>query len=348
MRVDLRGTQPMGRSVRAAPRADRRQALLLALAALLWLVFACSPGGSGGGPEAPIVSIDQLSPAASGSARLSLVASTSIVGDVLANVGGSDVDLRILIPAGGDPHGFTPAPADLRALQGAGAVFVSGLGLEQAILPELAAGGVPIVSISEGIQALAFGPDGVESAATAYAADAELDPHVWMDPNNVILWAQNAAEALSRLDPEHGPNYQSRASAYIDDLRHLDSWIRDQTQRLAPERRKMVTDHYALGYYAQRYGFQVVGAIVPAASSMAEPSPRSLAALQDQIRQFQVPAIFVEHDAQPSSYESLAQDVGAEIVPLYIGALTAPDGPASTYIDLMRTDTQRIVEALSK
>lgn len=322
---------------------------LVLLGALLLVAAGCSLQRGGPGSSVPIVAIDQLNAGGFDDGRLSVVASTSIVGDVLANIGGTDIDLRVMVPAGRDPHGFAPAPEDLRAVQQAQIVFVSGLGLEQAMLPDLAAAGsAPFVSISEGVQPLALGPDGLESASTASGSGTTLDPHVWMDPTRVERWAQNAADALSRLDPKRAPEYEKRASAYIDELRDLDRWIREQTQRLKPDERTLVTDHYALGYYAQRYGFQVVGAIVPSASSVAEPAPRDLAALQDQIRQLRVPAIFVESELRPSSFDSLAHDMGVQIVPIYVGALTSADGPASTYLDLMRTDTQRIVEALSR
>jgi ABC-type Zn uptake system ZnuABC Zn-binding protein ZnuA len=346
-------TRQVGRPARrgrVGPVPRVRLACRFALLGALWLTTAgCSLAPADPGSSVPLVAIDRLSSATLGDQRLAVVATTSIVGDVLSNVGGADIDLRVMVPAGGDPHEFAPAPADLRSVQRAQVVFVSGLGLEQAILPDLAAAGnARLVSISEGIEPLAFGQDAGESSRVQAGAVAATDPHVWMDPANVERWAQNAADALSRLDPASGPEYQERASAYIDRLRELDRWIGEQTQQLDPSQRLLVTDHYTLGYYAQRYQFQVVGAIIPSASSMAEPAPRALADLQDKIRNLSVPAIFVENDLHPASFDTLANDVGAEIVPIYVGALTSATGPAPTYLDLMRTDTRRIVEALSK
>lgn len=315
---------------------------------LLALASACAAGGDAGASAdvvSPIAALGSVTPGG----RIHVVASTSVVGDVVANVAGPDVDVLVLVPPGTDPHGFTLAPRDLQAVGQSQAVLISGFGLEQAILPDLAAASnAPIVSISEGIEPLVFGFGGQEARAqTSQPVDAQADPHVWMDPTNVQRWARNAAEVLSRLDPENKGAYQQRASSYIDRLTALDRWIQEQVRALPSASRLLVTDHYALGYFANRYQFVILGAIVPAASSMAEPVPQDLAELERKMMAQGAPAIFVESGPHPAAVDSVANDTGANVVGVYIGSLSPASGPAPTYLQMMKLDTERILEALT-
>jgi ABC-type Zn uptake system ZnuABC Zn-binding protein ZnuA len=203
-----------------------------------------------------------------------------------------------------------------------------------------------MLSVSEGIEGLEFGLEDDEEHDDQAEHQHDVDPHVWMDPTRVVVWTQNIAQALGRLDPEHAGHYQANADQYSEQLLELDSWIHTQINALPSERRVLVTDHDNLGYFAERYDMQLVGAIVPAYSAVAEPSARELAELQDTIRALGVPAVFVGTTVNPTLAEQIASDLGIQVVPIYTGSLSEADGPASSYLQFMRYDVDVIVEAL--
>jgi ABC-type Zn uptake system ZnuABC Zn-binding protein ZnuA len=173
-----------------------------------------------------------------------------------------------------------------------------------------------------------------------------VDPHVWFDPTNVMVWVDNIQETLTRLDPANEDRYQENAQTYRDQLDELDSWIRDQVSQIPEENRYMVTDHTVFGYFAEEYGFNQVGAVIPAATTEAEPSGKHLAELSDTIHEYDVKAIFVGIDFDPNLSQRIAEDTGVKLVQLYFGSLTKADGPAGTYIEFMRYNVEAIVEAL--
>lgn len=281
--------------------------------------------------------------ATEGGGRLKVVASTTIVGDVVAQVGGDRIELTVLFPPGADPHTFEPRPQDMAAISQAEVIVLNGLGLEEALEPVLETNATGlIVHASEGIEPLAFEGEG-EGNEHDHAGG---DPHTWTDPNNVILWTENIAAALSQADPAHAAEYQANAEAYIAELRGLDAWIRAQAAQVPAERRKLVTDHLIFGYFAEEYGFEQVGALVGSFSTNAAPSARELAALEDLIRAQGVPAIFVGRDVNPALAEQVARDTGIRVVSLYSGSLGAPGGEADTYLKYMRYNVSAIIEAL--
>ncbi len=270
--------------------------------------------------------------------RLRVVATTTLVGDVTARVGGDLIALDVLLPPGADPHAFEPRPQDVARVAEADLVIVNGRGLE-AFLDNLLASAEAQERVVE-----------ASAAVPPRYLDGEhggLDPHVWTDPNNVILWTQTIAEALSSADPAHAADYQRNAEAYIAELQALDAWIRQQTEGIPPQQRLLVSDHLAWGYFADRYGFTQVGALIGAFSSNASPSAQELAALEDQIRATGAPAIFIGMNANDALAQQVAADTGVRVVRLYTGSLTAADGPAPTYLDFMRYNVTAIVNALT-
>ena len=269
-------------------------------------------------------------PALAGEIRA--VATTSILGDVVREVAGELVDLAVLFPPDTDPHTFEPTPQEVALLARADVVFVCGAGLEAALEPLLGLAR-RVVSVSEGIPLRVF-------------ADGRVDPHVWLDPMNVAVWAENVAAALVDLDPSHAEGYRARAAAYRRKLEELDAWIRTEVEKVPEERRILVVDHLAFGYFAARYGFRQAAAVLPGFSTLAEPSARELAALEEKIRELAVPAIFVAHTTTSPLVERIADDTGVRVVRLYVGALSGPEGPAPTYLDLMRQLVLSIVAAL--
>lgn len=284
------------------------------------------------------------SPAAPGGG-MPVVATTTIVGDVVARIGGEHINLTVLLPLDADPHSFDPAPKDVASIEDAQLIFINGFGLEENLerVVRSAAQEVQVITVSEGIEALQFG-----SPNEAHEDDQHtgLDPHVWNDPHNVMLWAENIAAALAKADPANAAAYQDNAGSYIAVLAQLHSWIEDTVAQLPPEKRTLVTDHTAFGYFAQAYGFEQVGAVIPGTSTLAEPSAQQLAELEDAIAQYQVPVIFVGTTVNTRLAQRVAVDSGVKLVPLYTGSLSEAEGPAASYIELMHYNVSAIVEAL--
>ena len=276
--------------------------------------------------------------------HLRIVATTTIVGDVVRQVAGQQVIVDVLLPVGADPHAFEPRPQDVAAITDADLIFASGVGLEEFLGPLLQNAGAEdkVVEVSNGIALLPFGGDDHEEISTG-----NLDPHTWMDPNNVIVWAKNVAAALAVIDPDQAEVYTGNADAYILKLQELDAWAAQQTNRLALENRKLVSDHYTLGYFANAYGFEIVGELLHSVSTNAQSSAQELAVLEDQIRAFDVPVILVSETVNSTMAEQVAKDTGIRLVQIYSGSLGEPGGPAGTYLDMMRYNVNVIVESLT-
>jgi ABC-type Zn uptake system ZnuABC Zn-binding protein ZnuA len=285
--------------------------------------------------------------------RLRVVATTNIIGDVVLNIGGDAIELTTLLPINADPHAYQPTPGDLQAVNNAHVVFINGLGLEE-FLEEMiknAGNGVPVVSLSEGIDVLIFGEglQNQEGASEEVEADHDngaYDPHVWFDPTNVMVWIDRVTKALSTLDPENSASYIENASNYKEQLRNLDEWIFERVSQLPAQDRKLVADHNVFNYFAARYGFDVVGAVIPAFSSAAEPSAQEIADLEQRVRALGVKALFVGMTVNPNTVHAVVEDTGIEMISLYTGSLSDPEGPAGSYIDFMKFDVDSIVNAL--
>lgn len=324
---------------------------LLFGSAVLVVLAGCSRGGAAG--------VDP--------SRLQVVATTTIVGDVVQKVGGDAVQVQVLLPSGTDPHSFSPSPRDLIQVSDADLVFVNGAGLETFLgsLVENAArspqqtaretvagegGGrpVPIISLSEGLALRTLQEEHAQAEGGDSAAHngQGVDPHVWFDPANVRQWVKRIQAELSAADPVHADLYAANAQAYLGELEGLEGWIEEQVSQILPEKRLLVMDHTTLGYFADRYGFQLVGAVIPSFSAGAAPSATELAALEDSIRKLRAPAIFVGTTVSPDLAERVAADSGIPLVRLYTDSLTKAGGEASSYMDLMRYDVKAIVEAL--
>jgi ABC-type Zn uptake system ZnuABC Zn-binding protein ZnuA len=324
---------------------------LLYFALTFMLLAACS--------QAPV---EQPAPDASGG-KLKVVATTTIVADVVAEVGGEMIELDTLLPVGADPHGFNPTPQDVAKIADAELVFANGAGLEEFLeeLIENAGAEDKVVHVSEGIDFLEFeeGEHHHEGEEHEEHEDEEheehegeehehhgIDPHTWTDPNNVILWVHNIEAALNEIDPENAKTYQANAEDYEQELVELDAWIREQVDQVPQDDRKLVSDHAIFGYFARAYGFEQVGALIPGYSTMAEPSAQELTALEDAIGAYDVQAIFVGNTVNPSLGERVAEDTGVALVFVYTGSLSEPDGLAGSYIKYTEFITNAFVEAL--
>lgn len=270
------------------------------------------------------------------SGALEVVATTQIIGDIVSVISGDHVDLEILIPPDVDPHAYEPAPSDAEKLELADLVFSNGLNLEES-MSGLLTGLTSVVAVSDGVAPI---------QATSGDEAGSVDPHSWMDPQNVKIWADNIASALAEADPANADDYRANAEAYKSQLDDLDAWAMEQIALIPQENRVLVTDHEALGYFAQHYGFEIVGAIIPSYSTLSEPSAGELADLETAIQQFGVKAIFVGTSMNPSLAERVAADTGVKLVPFYTEALSGTNGPAPTYLDMIRYDVGAAVESL--
>jgi ABC-type Zn uptake system ZnuABC Zn-binding protein ZnuA len=227
------------------------------------------------------------------------------------------------------------ASADLFIVNGGGleaflAPLLEGLGSERPRVIEASAGLVP----REGVQ----GEDDDHGGP---------DPHFWLDPLSVVRYAENIRDALSALDPPGAAVFRANAAAYAERLRELDRWIAGEVSAVPAERRLLVTNHESLGYFADRYGFRIVGTIIPSVSSGATPSAKDLAALVGVLKQTGAPALFLEEGTDTRLAQQLADEAGVRLVTgLRTHSLTGPDGPAPTYLAMMRGDVRTIVDAL--
>jgi ABC-type Zn uptake system ZnuABC Zn-binding protein ZnuA len=281
---------------------------------------------------------------------LQVVATTNIVGDVVSQVGGDAIQLAVLLPPGTDPHSFQPTPQDMALVADAQVIFSNGAGLEafmQALL-ENSGSQARQVEVSQEIILLVGSSHAEPADGDDHADEDELggDPHVWLDPKNVMLWVDQIERTLTEVDPQNAALYQQNAAAYRQELAELDQWIVDQVSQIPPSHRKLVTDHQLFAYFAEGFGFEQIGAIVPGYSTLSEPSARELALLEDAISALDVQAVFVGNTVNPSLAQRVAKDTGVKLVFLYTGSLTDAAGPAATYLEYMRFNVNAIVEAL--
>jgi ABC-type Zn uptake system ZnuABC Zn-binding protein ZnuA len=292
--------------------------------------------------------------------KLRVVATTSLVADIAQRVGGEAIELTTLMPLGTDPHSYTPTPQDLRTLNEAHVILINGLGLEEALMPMLTEleTPVPVVSVNAGLAPLTYGA-GTEAAVVGSEAEAEdvadaqtennlIDPHTWMSVNNVLVWVDNVAATFASLDTVNVDDFFSNAGALQEELTALDAELRAQIDALPAERRKLVSDHQEMNYFAQDYGFEVVGAVIPGVSTMTAPTAQELAALQEKITAAGVDVIFVGQNVDDSVVSQLADDLDLEVVKLYASSLSDADGPAPDYASMMRYNVEAIVSALAQ
>jgi len=248
------------------------------------------------------------------------------------------------MPVGLDPHAFEPAPSDVVKISQSQVLIVNGAGLEEWLQRLLDnAGGQRLVIVASQGLAMRVPPPG-DPAAVEHP---EGDPHFWLDPTKVVRYVENIRDGLSQADPAGAGGYAKNAQAYVAQLNDLDQWITAQVSQVPPARRLLVTNHETFGYFADRYGFKIVGAIVPSVTSNASPSAQEMAALVNRVRAAGAPAVFLEVGANTQLANQLASETGIRVVTgLLTHSVSAAGGPAPTYIEMMRYNTTAIVTAL--
>jgi len=272
--------------------------------------------------------------------KLETIASMSIIGDFVRQIGGERVQVTTLVGAGGDTHTFQPAPQDARRMAQAKLVFINGLGLE-GWLPRLVQSSgskAKVVTVSTGVKAIREASDG-------HSHGHDLDPHAWQDVANAKLYARNIRDALSAADLEGASFYAARSEAYMAELDQLDREIKQGLTQIPPERRRIITSHDAFGYFAKAYGLRFVAP--QGVSTEAEASSRDVARIIRQIRAKKIPAVFLENIADPRLMTQIARETDAKIGPrVYSDSLSDSSGPAPTYLDMMRHNLRAFSEAL--
>jgi ABC-type Zn uptake system ZnuABC Zn-binding protein ZnuA len=282
--------------------------------------------------------------------RPTILATETFLADITRQVAGDRAEVQSLIPAGIEPHSFEPTPRDLARLSDAALVVASGAGLE-GFLSRLIAGAGPAAAarIMEASAGLTGRVPREGEAAEAASPDASVtDPHFYLDPILVIRYVENIRDALSRLDPAGASVYASNAGAYAARLEDLDRRIRERVSRIPPAERMLVTNHESLGYFADRYGFRVIGTIIPSVSTEAAPTARQVARLVERLKAARARAVFLETGANPALARQVAAEAGVKVVTeLYTHSLSGPEGPAASYIAMMEYNAGAIVSALA-
>ena len=299
---------------------------LAAVAALLVVALlglaACSPSGP---------------PNATHGGSLKVVATTTVLADMVKQVGGAGVDVTSIVPKGGVVETFDPSPRDIVAISEADLVVMNGLGLDDWLEPvvQSAAPDVPVVRLGEGLEGTTYVVGGEGRSRT--------NPHLWLDVTNGVRYAQRIAESLAVAAPERADAFRDGGEAYEARLRELDSWVRDQVATIPPDGRKLVSFHEAFPYFAQAYGLEIVGSVIGVPGQ--DPSAGEVAALVDAIRQSGAKAVFTEAGFNPALAASIADEAGVAVESdLYNDSLGDP--PIDTYEGLIRHDVERIVTAL--
>jgi ABC-type Zn uptake system ZnuABC Zn-binding protein ZnuA len=296
----------------------QKSILVLALVSLALTGCGQSPAVAGTGPK--------------------VLASTTFLADMAQNVAGNRLEVESLLPVGADPHSYQAAPTDVAKIAASAVLVVNGLEYEHFIesLLENAGGERLVITASDGLT-----PHEMEEADHAAG-----DPHLWLDPVRAVTYVGNIREGLIEADPAGAEVYRANAEAYIAELTSLDAWISEQVAQIPAERRLLVTNHEALGYFAERYGFTIVGTVIPSSSSGSATSAQGLAKVIEQIKITGAPAIFLGEVENPDLAKQIAAETGVEVVSgLHLESLT--DGPpAATYIEMMMYNVNLIVEAL--
>lgn len=271
-------------------------------------------------------------------ARGEMIASMSIIADLVAQVGGARISVAALVGPGSDAHVFQPAPADARRVAQAPALFVNGLGLE-GWLPRLvqASGGkARIVTVSAGVKPIRDEADG---------HGHDVDPHAWQDVANARIYVANIRDALIAADPDGAADFSQRAKDFLQTLDSLDAEIRAGVASIPAARRRIITSHDAFGYFAKAYGLAFIAP--QGVSTETEASSRDVARIIRQIKAEKIPAVFLENISDPRLMKQVARESGARIgEAVFSDSLSPKDGPASTYVAMMRHNLKAFTQAL--
>jgi zinc/manganese transport system substrate-binding protein len=271
-------------------------------------------------------------------AKIRVVVTFSILADFVRNVGGNRAEVTALVGPNGDTHVYEPKPADAEKLGKAQLIVENGLGLEGWIdrLIKTADAQAPVVIATRGIKTQQMREEG----------RIELDPHAWQSIANAKLYVGNIRDGLIAADPQGEEVYRANAESYLAKLDALDEAVRAEIEKIPPARRRIITTHDAFGYFGTAYGFEFIAP--QGVSTEGEASARDVAKIIRQIKAQKIPAVFLENVTNPRLVKNIATESGARIGgTLFSDALSEPDGPAATYIDMMRHNVSELAAALT-
>ena len=289
-----------------------------------------------------LVALATFPAAAQQPGKLKVVASFSILADFVRNVGGDRIDVVTLVGPDADAHGFAPTPAHARTVAEANLIFVNGLGFEgwMARLIKAAGSSANAIVTTAGIKPLKMDDHkhGHSHSAT--------DPHAWQSVANAKIYIANIRNALVKADPAGKQTYEANAKAYADKLDELDAEVRAAVARIPADRRRIITSHDAFAYFAASYGVQFIAP--GGVSTETAASAKDVARIITQIKTQKIPAVFLENISSDRLMEQIARETGARIGgKLYSDALSGPQGPAPTYIEMMRQNVRQLSSALT-
>ena len=304
-----------------------------ALATVLTLVLAaCTGTGSTGesktsGSEIP------------GADALRVVATTTVLADLIQQVGGEFVNVHSLVPRGGEVHTFDPSPSDATTVAEAQMLVMNGLGLDEWLGDMAADAGadeIPTVKLAEDLQ-------GVDYLEGDDHEDEAVNPHLWLNVEYGVLYVERLTDALAEADPDDAVAYRANADDYIAELQELDGWAREQMAGIPDTNRKVISFHEAFPYFAEAYDLEIIGTVVDAPGQ--DPSAGEVTALIDTIRDEEAAAIFTEAQFPTTAAERISEETGLKIVgTLYNDSVG--EAPADSYIGMMRWNVEQVVEAL--
>ena len=275
--------------------------------------------------------------------RPKVVASFSVLGDMVREVAGDRADVTTLVGPNGDVHVFEPSPADAKTIAKANLVIVNGLGLEGWIDRLIKSTGYkgPVAVASKGVAARTM----LEAGSGSTTPETVTDPHAWQDLKNGQIYVGNIAAALAKIDPNNGDVYRVNAARYGKQLAELDSWVRTQIDMVPQGKRRVITSHDAFGYFGAAYGVEFLAPV--GISTEAEPSAGQLAGLIDQIKREHINTLFIENITDPRLVQTIGKESGAQLGgELYSDALSEPNGPAPTYTAMFKNNVPKLVDGM--
>ncbi|WP_243400016.1 zinc ABC transporter substrate-binding protein AztC [Arthrobacter glacialis] len=279
-----------------------------------------------------------------GSEKATIMVTTNILGDITRNIVGDAADVVVLMEANADPHSFGVSAHQAGQMEQAQLIVFNGLGLEEGVLAHIDSAkeqGVPALEVGVAVNPLAIQDAG--SAGTP-------DPHFWTDPQRVVMAVDAIEDAVAQHVSLPDPGLlHSNAAIYGAQVAALDQWMATEFAALAPDRRKIITNHHVFGYLAHRFGLEVIGAVMPSGTTLAAPSAADLFDLATTVRDAGVPAIFADTSQPDKLVRVLAEEANVKvlIVPLFSESLSVPGEGAGSYLEMMRTNTSRMTAALS-
>lgn len=313
----------------------------VAVGALAVLAVSCGSDGSESGADT----------AESGGTVPTIVVTTDILGDVVGQAVGDLAEVEVVMPTGADPHDFAPSARQAESMENADLLVVNGAGFEEGmtdIIDNVESSGTPVFTFTDHVELLALDGDAThdEEHDENHSGD---DPHFWTDPARMITAVEAFGVEFGALEGIDAAVVDDQVRSYVDELAALDAEMEESLSRVPDEQRVLVTNHEVFGYFADRFDFEVVGAVIPSLTTSAEPSTAEVEALADLVAEEQIPAIFADTSGSTRLAEAIAASAGSdvEIVLLFSESLGPPGSGAETYVTMMSTNATLIADALT-